>query len=134
MARPGSGLATEKALIMAATKKDGLTRHLSSVEQGPNSNIATDANSSAPQDRDQVATETQSQSPNTRTYTVRIGYRGHRIGSKKEQAHRLFDELGAVAAKPLVLKLGVAKSSVNSWFREFKAAQFPPVIGGGDAA
>jgi hypothetical protein len=44
------------------------------------------------------------------------GYKGHREGSRKEQAHRWFDELGAEAALPKVLKTGIKASTAKSWF------------------
>jgi hypothetical protein len=132
--RPQAGeFATEKAIIMAATTKslaatkNGPAR--SDIEQGPNI-IAAEAQSNSTTDgRDQDAIAIQS-SPTT-------GYKGHRPGSRKGVAHQLFDELGAIAARPLVLKLGLTKSTVKCWFAEFRKlaqpAQPPVSDGGGDA-
>jgi hypothetical protein len=47
------------------------------------------------------------------------GYKGHNPGSRKEQAHKLFDELGPDKARPKVLKLDIAPGTISSWFAAF---------------
>jgi hypothetical protein len=104
-----------------AAKKNGPARI---TEQSP-STIATEASSNnTTSGRDQDAITIQS-SP--------TGYKQHRPGSRKGEAHRLFDELGPIAAKPLVRQLGLAKSTINIWFREFRKLAQLPVKGGDDA-
>jgi hypothetical protein len=44
----------------------------------------------------------------------------HRPGSRKGQAHKLFDELGPDAARPKILALGIKRATITSWFKEFR--------------
>lgn len=50
------------------------------------------------------------------------GYKGHRSGSNKEKAHKLYDDLGAEKAKPKVEALGMTKATIATWFNAFKKA------------
>lgn len=49
------------------------------------------------------------------------GYKGHRAGSRKEQAHKMFDELGAEKARPKAEKLGVKASTISAWFSSWNS-------------
>ena len=50
------------------------------------------------------------------------GYKGHRVGSRKEKAHELFDSVGAEQATPIVLASGLKISTVRSWFATWRKA------------
>jgi hypothetical protein len=50
------------------------------------------------------------------------GYKDHRIGSRKERAHKLFDKMEN-AAKSKVLKMGIKESTIRQWFSSFRGPQ-----------
>jgi hypothetical protein len=54
------------------------------------------------------------------------GYKSHRVGSRKERAHQLFDTVGPDKARQRVLNLGIKPNTIGSWFSEFRKT-----VGGG---
>jgi hypothetical protein len=75
----------------------------------------------------------------SRTPSTPVAYKNHNIGSRKGEAHRLYDQLGPEKARPLILKMGISKGTIHTWFGSWRAedraaaAQPPAVKGGGDA-
>lgn len=101
---------------MTAQKKSGSARI---SEQSPEvTTISTASNIIQPDIPDQNI----SKSARARVGIKRPGdgYKGHQGGSRKEQAHRLFDEIGPDAARPQIISSGIKRGTVTSWFAEFR--------------
>lgn len=60
-----------------------------------------------------------SASDTTKKVAKEQGYKGHRAGSRKEQAHKMFDDLKHDKDKcmPKIVALGIAESTAKSWMQ-----------------
>jgi hypothetical protein len=59
------------------------------------------------------------------TTKIAESYKGHQEGSRKGRVHQLFDTQGEDAAWTLGRKLKLKKSSLRSWFGEWRRAKKP---------
>lgn len=51
------------------------------------------------------------------------GYKGHRVGTAKEQLHQMFDKLGPEKARAEALKKKIAAvNTINTSFSQFRTA------------
>jgi hypothetical protein len=50
------------------------------------------------------------------------GYKGHRTGSRKEYAHKLFDQLGPERARHRIIASGIRPHTITTWFSQFRKA------------
>lgn len=60
----------------------------------------------------------------TTTHNLIVGYKGHRKGTWKEKAHKLYDDLHKTESRKEILarivKLGATIGTARSWFQTFK--------------
>ena len=58
------------------------------------------------------------------------GYKGHRVGSRKETVHIVFDQKGVEAARLKAELLGIRPGSFKTWLSHFRNYTAPATEGG----
>jgi hypothetical protein len=101
--------------MRSATKQPLSGGQTAGSEAGNTSDVNTDSISRAPRSIEH---------PNSTTAPKAVhrqGYKGrHNVGSRKERAHQLFDQLGPEKARQRIIALGIRPHTVATWFSEFK--------------